>query len=336
MEVFLDTNVLLSLYKLSGPDLDELQKVIKLADVGKLNVHISEQVCSEYWRNREAVIKQSLEQFIKAKGSQLIPNLVRPYPKAETLRKTLGAASALVQELKDEADKDVRENKLKADQVVGRLFAKFPPKAITPQILGLARRRHDLGNPPGKGNTLGDAVNWEWLLATIPKPTNLHLVSVDGDYESELHPNELKEYLQREWGASNGGDVRLYRSLPDFLKEHFSEVKLADEVEKLYAIEKLEHAWSFQLAHEAIEGLEKYADFSDSDLLRLINAYLSNNQINWILGDPDVRSFAEKLLKLATSDTLHEAASELKALIELKDKKTAFQVAVAKGDKPLF
>ena len=336
MDVFLDTNVLLSLYKLSGPDLDELQKVIGLAKVGKLKVHISDQVCNEYWRNREIVIKQSLDQFIKAKGSQPIPNLINPYAKAQKLREALGVASDLVQELKDEADEDVRQNKLKADQVVEQLFARFQPEAVTPEIIGAARRRRDLGNPPGKASSLGDAVNWEWLLASVPQATDLHIVSADGDYESELHPSEPKEFLRREWAKTKKADVRLYRSLPDFLKEHFPDIKLADEIEKSFAIEKLEHAWTFQAAHEAIEGLDKYSEFSDSHLLRLINAYLENNQVNWILGDPDVRAFAEKLLGHAKSAALADAVAELRAMLELKDKKTAFQVAVAKGEKPLF
>src|SRR5262245_34895999 len=122
MRVFLDTNILLGLYKLSGPDLDELKKVIKLAEVGKITVCLNSHIHDEFWRNREAVIKQSLDQFVRIKGSQPLPNLIRPYPKAEELRMALTKASALVQELKASADVDVRANKLKADQVVEQLF----------------------------------------------------------------------------------------------------------------------------------------------------------------------------------------------------------------------
>ena len=55
MKIFIDTNILLELFKLSGPDLDELKKVLKLSEKQKIEILISSQIEDEFWHNRERV-----------------------------------------------------------------------------------------------------------------------------------------------------------------------------------------------------------------------------------------------------------------------------------------
>lgn len=89
MNVFIDTNILLDLYHLSGPDLDELRKVIKLAEIQKLHVLLPDQVEDEFWRNRERVISEALELFSKTKASATLPNLIRANPKSQNFVRRL-------------------------------------------------------------------------------------------------------------------------------------------------------------------------------------------------------------------------------------------------------
>lgn len=61
MKIFIDTNILLDLYHLSGPDLDELEKVLKLMKRQKVKLLIPKQVEDEFWRNRENVINDAIK-----------------------------------------------------------------------------------------------------------------------------------------------------------------------------------------------------------------------------------------------------------------------------------
>jgi len=321
MHVFLDTNILLSLYKLSGTDLEELKKVVKLVEAGKLVVHSNSNVVDEFYRNREGVISECLAQFSQVKGSQVVPGLLTPNPKAGELRKVLAQAGALVKDLLKQAREDVRTNNLEADKLVGELFKLSKPGTIPGPTVERAHHRRMCGNPPGTSARLGDAINWEWLLTAFPQNQELHLVSADGDYESAFHKGEARQFLQLEWVGAKHAPLVLHKSLPTFLKEKFPDIKLADEIEKVFAVEKLENSWNFAATHEALANLEKYSDFSEDLLLRMLKAYNANNQIHWILSDPDVRLFAESLLKQAKSK-------------ELEDERTQLMLKLMELDKP--
>ena len=68
MNIFIDTNILLDLYHLSGPDLDELKKIIKLHQTAQIKIYLPGQVKDEFYRNRERVVKESIELFEKSKA----------------------------------------------------------------------------------------------------------------------------------------------------------------------------------------------------------------------------------------------------------------------------
>lgn len=316
MNVFIDTNVLLDLYHLSGPDLDELRKVIKLAENKKLNVLLPAQVEDEFWRNRERVISEALDLFAKTKASATLPNLIRANPKSSELRQAVERVNDLVKELRQVADSEIANHKLKADDVIESLFMQCPPQAVDISVIDKAKARKELGNPPGKANSLGDAVNWEWLLESTPEGESLVIISSDGDFESELLKGRPKEFLLREWARAKKGDLELFKGLPDFLKQNFPDIKLSDEIDKSIAIEKLENSFSFMATHNAISSLQKYDVFKEADLLRIIEAYTSNQQIRWILGDDDVRSFANKVVALLKNEKLKEAAKPLLEMLE--------------------
>ena len=60
--------------------------------------------------------------------------------------------------------------------------------------LDKATDRTEIGNPPGKKGSLGDAIIWESLLGHAPDEP-LHFVSDDIDYKSKLNKLKMKDFL---------------------------------------------------------------------------------------------------------------------------------------------
>ena len=75
----------------------------------------------------------------------------------------------------EKVEKDISEETLLADRLIGEIFAKQKVVAVTKAVYETASMRLSLGNPPGKNNSLGDAVNWTILLASVPDKEDLQL-----------------------------------------------------------------------------------------------------------------------------------------------------------------
>lgn len=314
MDIFVDTNILLDLYHLSGPDLEELKKIIKLAENKQITVYLPQQVSDEFWRNRERVIRDALDNLAKTKAVQFLPNIVRSNPKANDLRKAVDQVNSLVKTLQEETKSAINNNELAADKLIESFLSLCKP--VPPEIIQKAILRKQLGNPPGKAGSLGDAINWEWLLSQTEINSDLKIISSDGDFESELIPGTPKEFLLREWEKVNPfGTLCLFKSLPEFLKAHFPDIKLADEIDKFSAIEKLEKSLSFAATHSAIAKLQKFDDFADNEIIRIAAAYTNNTQVRMIVGDADVAAFAKKIIPLAKSQPAREALKPVEDML---------------------
>lgn len=185
---------------------------------------------------------------------------------------------------------------LKADQKIDELFRKAQLIETTPDLVGKARLRMDVRNPPGKDGSLGDAINWEALLESVPDEEKLYLVADDKDYYSVLDDSKLKEFLIDEWQETKSEDVQFYRRLSQFFKEHYPDIKLASELEKELTIRALVNSGNFASTHSAISKLEKYAEFNKSQANELAQVCFTNDQIGWILSDQDVYDFYKMLL----------------------------------------
>ncbi|GAB1718450.1 MAG: hypothetical protein NTAFB09_01810 [Nitrosospira sp.] len=319
MKVFIDTNILLDIYHLSGPDLEELRKLKKMVEKGKVELLVSKQVIDEFWRNRERVVADAMRKFRESKASAQIPNIIRIYPEAKELKEAVDKVNEVVKQLADKARVDIEADTLKSDEVIREIFSAIKVGAVSPSLIERAQLRSDVGNPPGKRDSLGDAINWEWLLEQEIEfwDDELIIISADGDYESELSKGKLKEYLLREWNDKNTScELKLEKSLADFFKAKFPDIQLAEEIDKIEAIEQLEDSRSFAATHEAIATLDDYDDFKDSEVRRIIKSYLDNNQIRRILEDTDVREFALKVIELAKSEEAIGLSKSLKELLE--------------------
>lgn len=99
------------------------------------------------------------------------------------------------------------------------------------------------------------------------------------------------------------------------MKREFPEVELAEQVDKLTAIEKLERSGSFATTHAVVEKLTKYDDFTDGEAARILEAYHSNRQVYLIINDSDVEEFAKKIITFAKKESTKELAEKLAEIV---------------------
>jgi predicted nucleic acid-binding protein len=165
INLFIDTNIFLSFFHLTSEDLEELKKLVVLVDNGQIRLFLPEQVRHEFVRNRGAKILDAMRKLQNAKFSLSFPSFAKDYPEYLELRDLMKKADALHAELVEKIRLAAITEELSADSIVSSLFAKSKSISMHDEIYMAALR---LGNPPGKTESLGDAVNWETLLKEAP------------------------------------------------------------------------------------------------------------------------------------------------------------------------
>ena len=312
MKVFVDANILLDLYKFSETDLKELEKLCQFVGVGRIELLASRHVVHEFYRNRERVIAEAFNKFKSSKIEIHEPNIARSYDKCGELRKLANQASKAKKSLEAQIARDINNESLPSEKIINRLLSVLKVGEVDDLTYERAKHRCAIGHPPGKNGSLGDAISWEWLLHQEFGSNNdrVVLLSSDRDFQSELHPKNLKQFLKKEWSDNQHCEIILKTSFSSFLAEFLPEIELVDEMAKDHSIELLETSHSFKMTHDAIENLQTYEEFSKHEVERMIRAYLENNQIMSILGDFDVKQFAIRLISLPCRD------DELRSLLE--------------------
>lgn len=311
MNIFLDTNIFLSFYHFTNDDLEELKKLSVLLGQGKVKLYLPEQVIQEFTRNRENKIADALKQLREQKLDLRFPQFIKEYDEFDTLRQLQRSYSKIHAELIQKAINDIQAQDLKADRVIQDLFKNGIEIPVSDVIKELAHTRMAVGNPPGKNGSLGDALNWEVLLQNIPDGEPLFFITDDKDYASPIDSNIFNAYLTKEWQDQKHSKVVYYKSLSEFFKEHFPKITLASELEKDLVIRDLANSSSFAETHTIISKLNKYSDFTIAQINAIIDATNSNNQVYWIIDDPDVKEFLSKVIKGKESQLKPEGLSEL-------------------------
>lgn len=291
MNLFIDTNVFLSFYHLSNDDLEEIHKLAVLLEKGDMKLWLPEQVKDEFKRNRENKISDALKKLKEQQKKPQFPQICKDYAEYTDIRELQEEYGKKLSTLIEKISDDVETKSLKADEKIEELFEKASIIETTPELVEKARFRMDVRNPPGKDGSLGDAINWEGLLASVPDKEDLYLVADDKDYYSVLDENSMKDFLSDEWHKKKSSKLSFYRRLSLFFKEHYPHIKLATELEKELAIKSLVNSGSFASTHSAITKLAKYAEFNKSHLNELAQVAISNNQIYCIICDTDVCEF---------------------------------------------
>jgi predicted nucleic acid-binding protein len=311
--LFIDTNVLLSFYHLTSEDIEELKKLVALVEKKEIELIVTKQVEHEFWRNRGGKIVDAMKKLKEAKFNMSFPAFCKDYDEYTELRKLLTKANKLHAELMNKITEDAGSTTLKADEVVTGLFKKAKKPPFSQDHYNSAVMRARLGNPPGKDESVGDAVNWETLLSAVSEGTDLYLVSEDRDYRSQLSEGVFNEFLDTEWKTKKKSQLYYYSKISDFFNQCFPTIKLASEVESDIAIGNLSMSGSFATTHICIAELAKFEEFSLVQVERLVKIPSQNNQIGLIIGDTDVHDFYSKLqdkygkaLKKEDADTLAE------------------------------
>lgn len=323
MHVFLDTNILLSFYHLSGEDLEELRKLSTLIEQGRITLWLPDQVRDEFLRNRDNKVVDAIAKFREEKLQKQFPQICKDYEEYAGLRELQGQYQKQRETLISKLQEDAVSGNFKADGVIRELLEKATLVDSAPYV-ELARVRAERGNPPGKNTSVRDGINWETLLASVPDREDLHCIADDSDYRSVLVEDLLHPFLEDEWVRRKKSSIHYYRRISSFFKEHFGSIRLAAELEKEHDIRKLVHAGSFAATHAAIARLTSYEDFSPQQVEQLAAAALSNSQITWILEDPDVFEFYDGLLTNYGSIIEENVRAELdEELSTIRDRRLA-------------
>ncbi len=322
MHLFIDTNIFLSFYHFSSDDLEELKKLIVLLKQRKLTLYLPDQVISEFNRNRENKIADALKKLKEQRLGLQFPQICKDYTEYGKLRGLQKEYDSIHARLIDNLTKDIKDYRLKADEIIERLVRLAKIINCSGEITEKARIRYDLGNPPGKNDSLGDAVNWLALLTTVPEKVDLHFITEDKDYYSPLDEEEFNAFLLNEWRGEKKGSIIFYKRLSSFFKDKFPDIKLATELEKDLLISDLSSSSNFAQTHIAVAKLSRHSDFTAVQLNAIADAATTNPQIYWIIDDSDIQAFFSNLIKgkeaLIDKITLLELQRRL-ALIDKKD-----------------
>ena len=232
MNVFIDANVLLDFYRFSKSDLIELRKIARLSKKGEIRLLISDYLKDEVYRNRENEIARSIKAFEDMPTSWSVPKIFTAYADFSKLTRLLDELEKTKKALLASARKDVQESSHIADSVIAELFRSAEPHVLSEATLKLGVDRAIHSKKPGKRESCGDAVHWEWLKLTVPDKQDLTIISADSDFASPLPPYPLSAYLSDEWKENKSSRCTLFSSLAGFLKKHFPDIKISDEIEK--------------------------------------------------------------------------------------------------------
>ena len=315
MKLFIDTNIFLSFYHLTSEDLEELRKLSVLLDQKEVTLYLTDQVRAEFRRNREVKIADALKRLAEQRLRLQFPQLCKDYEEYRTLRQLQRDYDSAHAILVKKVEHDVTEGALKADHTIQELFAKANVLETTVGLVENARLRMQVGNPPGKEGSLGDAISWEALLESVPLAEDLYFIADDRDYVSVLDENKLKQFLLEEWVERKQSKIVFYRRLSSFFKDVFPQIKIATELEKELLIRNLAASASFAQTHSVLAKLSKFTEFTPSQLNEIVEASISNDQIYKIIDDTDVEAFLKRVTAARASDIKSENWQQLQWLM---------------------
>lgn len=293
-QLFLDANIILDFFRFGKDDISEMEKLLALINGKEVRLLTNSHLKAEVERNREKVLASSLQGLQQSKFEFNPPKICAGFSQLDAIRKQIGAANKELIDLIGELKKKALAKDLPADDLIKSLFEASTNDTIGASEIEAAANRVNLGNPPGKGGSIGDACHWEYLLSK-----NLYrvdIISRDGDFASPLDDTRISEFLLMEWkrGVEYRG-VTLYKTLTSYFEKNFPQIKLSEEARKNELIEQLSSSSSFASTHGIISQLSEHRFFTVAQVVRLFEILLQNDQVSWISMDRDVRDFYLRL-----------------------------------------
>lgn len=234
--LFIDTNSYLEIYRNSDDKHIILNELIKLVNENKIKLYVTKQVIDEFYRNRESVLNISLTNLKNSTIKINIPTFClnnRDIKRIMTLREDI---QKRITKAYNKLKEDAKNERLDMDLLFKKLIKFVDIIDFNDEILSLAKKRYELGNPPRKNkennarNSYGDGINWEILLRDVPSRNNFFIISNDGDFVSELSEDEISNFLKKEWKEKKKSQIKKYKSISRFLKEEFQNKKITKEI----------------------------------------------------------------------------------------------------------
>lgn len=199
--LFIDTNIFLDFYRY--PKGSAVKSSLNHIDENHDKIITSTQIEMEYKKSRQKVIKKSIEQMKNLKQAK------SNFPVILSGSKTCKSVTAIEKKMDNLSSKLLKKMELvlrnpsRTDEVykvLNRLFKSSSslnlkrPNKERFKIRHLAKKRFILGYPPRKNNdiTIGDAVNWEWIIYCAAKEKkNVVIISRDSDYGCQLQDEPI-------------------------------------------------------------------------------------------------------------------------------------------------
>nr|WP_269432427.1 PIN domain-containing protein [Oceanivirga miroungae] len=159
---------------------------------------MTSQVYNEFYRNRESKINDALSKFKYQKIQ--FPNFIKSYENEYfEIKKISNELEEKMKNITEKVKLEINNFKIPVDEILLNFFDSDRIEVIDDYIIDKAIRRFDLGNPPGKDKSYGDAINWVYLLKKIPVENNLYFISDDKDFASLVDKNKFSVFLSNEW-----------------------------------------------------------------------------------------------------------------------------------------
>ena len=284
--------------------MEELKKIVTLLNNGEIKLFVPKQVKNEFYRNRDSKLADAIKQIKDSKPQMNLPTFCRAYSHYDEINKYVKDIEKEKDDLLKTLFDDIKNKQLKADKVVENLFNIAEEIDYTPEIVNRSKLRYDLGNPPGKGGTYGDALNWECLLTIEnsdwfnPEKYDLYFISDDQDYTSPIDKESFNDFLFDEWNKQKGSKILFYKNLRNFFKENYSDIKLADDFERKLLVDKFVNSHSFYNTRYNLLALHNFGigELSDEQVRRILTASINNTQINWISQDDDINKMLYEII----------------------------------------
>lgn len=193
--LFIDANIFLDFYRVANAS--ARLELLELIEKEQGRIITSAQVEMEYYKSRQVAILLTLEQYKAQQLPALTPPAfligAEPAKAIAAAKKVISKENKTIEEhlVKIIADPATHDPVFKMLQSFFRnpslfnLRYKLRPPELIRDVREKAAKRYTLGYPPRKHDdtSLGDAVNWEWILrCAYESGCDVIIVSNDGDY----------------------------------------------------------------------------------------------------------------------------------------------------------
>ena len=332
--LFVDTNIFLNFYR-SRREIG-VKLLERIESVSHLLI-VTDQTEAEFLKNRQKVIWDALRDFKLPEIQISFPGYLSDSKDAAAIRRSAERVRNGIKRLK-ERFAGLLNNPSKNDPVFRAvkkamsketaLNLKYAAKDTKEEVFVSALKRFQRGFPPRKADdsSMGDAINWEWVLRCGGNPSNdVLIVSQDGDYG---YGGYLNDWLAQEFKTITKRKAELLPTLSEALKRLDVKVTAAEEKEEQSIIKRKQSVpvfWPLVLEQMEVRFPETHALLSRADYVEYANDKLT------ICFEHENRRLAAILTSDETNHCIQNVFRELR-YSPLKE--IIFGSFVPKGDEP--